>query len=207
MKKENKIKIHFEKRDPIIYKVMKNMEFDRWHEERIAQEKYFEKLTVDIISQQLSLRAADTIYERFRKLFKNKKISADDLHEITEEELRGVGMSWAKARYVRDLAEKTINHELKFNKFNQMGDEEIEEELIKVKGIGKWTVEMFLIFSMRRDNIFSFGDAGLRRALNNLYNNGEKLQEREIEKIIQKWDPYKSYGCLALWEALDNKIR
>ncbi len=202
--KVKKIKTHFKKVDPVIHKVIVGMELDPLQQsERPAG--YFKKLCREIIAQQLASKAAHAIISRFYDLFERKHVTPDKVLAFSEQELRNVGMSWAKARYTRDLAQKVKDKEVGLNNLHNLDDKLVVEELIKVKGIGNWTAEMFLIFTLGREDVFSHGDLGLRKALQNLYGFKDKPNEKQINKIVDKWSPYKSYGCLALWRSVDKQ--
>ena len=166
---------------------------------------HFKKLCGAIIAQQLANKAARAITNRFYDLFERKYVTPDKVLAFSEQELRNIGMSWAKARYTRGLAQKVKDKEVRLNNLRNLDDKLVVEELIKVKGIGNWTAEMFLIFTLGREDIFSHGDLGLRKALQKLYGFKDKPNEKQINKIVDKWSPYKSYGCLALWRSVDKQ--
>lgn len=164
---------------------------------------YFEVLTESIISQQLSIRAADTIYGRFKKLFKNERINSDDVISFSDDEIRACGISYSKISYIKDLANKTRESGILFEQFEMMTDQEIIDELTKVKGIGVWTAQMFLMFTMGREDVFSYGDLGLRRAIQKLYNIDHEPTRDEAERISDKWKPYRTLACRYLWQSLE----
>lgn len=166
--------------------------------------EYFHRLTREIVGQQLSVKVANVIYKRFETLFNNLPISPEQIIEIDGQKLRDIGMSWGKVKYVKDLAQKAKDGELAFEKLPEMTSEEIIAELTKVKGIGKWTAEMFLIFNLGREDVFSFGDLGLRRAIEKIYTLEKDTHFKNFESIVEKWRPYRSYASLALWHSLDN---
>ncbi len=201
--KVKKIKSHFQKVDPTIHKVIVDMELEPLTQPKRST-SYFKKLCREIIAQQLVSKAAHAIISRFYDLFEKKHVTPDKLLAFSEQELRNVGMSWAKARYTRDLAQKVKDKEVRLNNLHKLDDEMVVEELIKVKGIGDWTAEMFLIFTLGREDVFSHGDLGLRKALQKLYGFKDKPNEKQASKIVDKWSPYKSYGCLALWRSVDK---
>lgn len=203
MKEE--IKKHFESVDPVIGEVFRDFEFDVLVVKKDSS-KYFSMLCRDIIAQQLATKAAQAILVRFHELFHNKHITPDALLSVDEQRLRDVGMSWGKVRYVRDLATKTANKEIAYDKLTKMNKKEVIQELTKVKGIGPWTAEMFLIFTLGHEDIYSHGDLGLKNAMKKLYAlKDTKNITKKIQTITQKWSPYRSYGCLALWHSVDNK--
>lgn len=192
---DKQIRLHFQKNDPLLYKIITKTDFKDWQNPSHTPNDYFLRLVRAIIGQQLSVKAAKTINARFEKLFKGQ-ITPKKILSLPDQKLRDVGMSWGKVGFVKDLAQKSLEKKINYSKFNKMSDEEIADELIKVKGIGLWTIEMFLMFALGRPDIFSEGDAGLKRAIKNIY--GHK------KPPINKWRPYRSYACFALWESLDN---
>jgi len=200
----DKVVSHFRKYDPIVYKQLIKMNIATIRKPKSSPQHYFFKLCVDIISQQLSIKAADAVVGRFCLLFPRRIPKTKLLINIEDEKLRGVGMSWQKAKYIKDLAVKIETKELNLKNIHTLKNEEVIDELIKVKGIGRWTAEMFLIFTLGRENVYSHGDLGLKRAMQNLYKLKERPTEDQAEKIVKKWHPFKSYGALALWDSLDN---
>jgi DNA-3-methyladenine glycosylase II len=202
MKKLKTIKSHFKKQDKVIYEVILEMDFSLLPDPE-KPSKFFAKLCRDIIAQQLSSKAAKAILDRFTDLFPNKKITPDKVLAISDQKLRKVGLSWAKVKYIKSLAQKTKDKEIIFERLTSLDDEAVIIELTKVKGIGRWTAEMFLMFTLAREDVFSHGDLGLRKAIKKLYGFKDKPNEDEINKIVNKWTPYKTYGCLALWSLFD----
>ncbi|MEO8581171.1 MAG: DNA-3-methyladenine glycosylase 2 family protein [Patescibacteria group bacterium] len=198
------IKSHFSKTDKILFNILDTMEFEVLKPQAVPAE-YFHRLTREIIGQQLSVKVADVIYKRFESLFHNQPITAEMILKAEDQTLRDIGMSWGKVKYVKDLAAKTKNKELAFEQFTEMSEEEVITELTKVKGIGRWTAEMFLIFNLGREDVFSFGDLGLRRAIEKNYGLDKDVHVKLMEPIVQNWKPYRSYASLALWHSLDNK--
>ena len=160
-----------------------------------------EDLVEAIISQQLSVKAADTIYSRFLKLFKNKFPTPEQILKIDTEKLRAAGMSYSKAAYVKNIAQAFKNKQIEIEKIKQMSDEEVIVELTKIKGVGKWTAEMILIFTLSREDVFSLGDAGLKRAIKNLYG---ITDEARILELSETWKPKRSFACWYLWRSLNN---
>ena len=162
-----KILAHFKKVDPILYSwTVKVGKLETIIKDK--QENYFYRLCREIVCQQLSDRAGMAIFTRFEKLFP-KGLKSKYLIKTSHEKLRATGMSHAKARYVRNLAEAIDKKVLDFNIFDSLSDEEIIKRLTSVKGIGPWTAEMFLMFTLGRENVFSHGDLGLRKALKKIY--------------------------------------
>jgi DNA-3-methyladenine glycosylase II len=166
--------------------------------------KYFHKLCRDIIGQQLAGKAADAIFNRFEN-FLDHAVSPEKVLENTDTDLRNVGLSWAKVRSVIDLSQKVMSREVALEKLPAMTDNEVIQELIKVKGIGTWTAEMFLIFTLGREDVFSFGDLGLKKGFKKLYQVGDKNLLDVLTNKMKIWSPYRSYASLALWHSLDSK--
>ena len=199
----DKVLKHFAKVDPILYAVIKSV--GKLQDLPILRgEDYFMDLVESIVSQQLSGKAAATIFGRFKDLFKGRQISPKAVLKIKDEKMRSAGLSYSKIKYIKDLAAKIESKELELEKLDALSDEEVIVQLVKVKGIGKWTAEMFLIFTLRREDVFSHGDLGLNNAIKKIYKL-EKYSQSKIEKIVSKWSPYKTYAALILWRSLDNR--
>ena len=162
----------------------------------------YEELVESIIGQQLSGKAADTIFKRFLALYKGRFPKPEVLLKTNDEKLRSAGMSYSKAAYIKNIAYAFKNNSLDVTKLKKMTDEEVIRELTKIKGVGNWTAEMILIFTFKREDVFSLGDAGLRRAIKNLYNIDK---EKDILKLAENWKPKRSYACWYLWRSLENK--
>lgn len=198
-----KIVAHLQVSDPILFAVFERLQELKDVKARHAKE-FFHALCSEIISQQLSGRVADVIFGRFEDLLPHKQITPEGVLKLTHEQMRGIGMSNAKAKYIRDLAEKVVNREVDLEKLPRLSNEEVIQELTKIKGIGKWTAEMFLMFTLGREDIFSHGDLGLKNAIKKIYQL-ENPTLAEVEAISIKWSPYRTYACRILWASLDVK--
>ena len=157
----------------------------------------------EIAGQQLAGRAADAIFNRFVNLFPNKEVNALKILKIPEQTLRKSGMSWAKVRAIKDLALKTKNKEVVLEKLGKIEDKDVILELTKVKGIGTWTAEMFLMFSLGREDVYSFKDLGLRKAIEKAYKIND-LTEVKANEISLRWSPFRTYACQILWRSLER---
>ncbi len=167
---------------------------------------HFEALVEAIISQQLSVKAADTIFARFLSLFPNAKFPKPEaVLKLPIAKFRRVGISGQKASYIKDLSRRVVSGELKLNSLHRLDNEEVIAELIKVKGIGHWTAEMFLMFTLRRPDVFSFGDLGLRNAIQKLYQLKSSPTEKQLERITKKWSPHRTTAARYLWKSLENQ--
>ena len=164
----------------------------------------FQALTYEIIGQQLSNKVAKVIYKRFLDLFGGRLPTAPELLNIPEEKIRGCGCSWAKVRYLKSLAENVDSGKLKLNGLHKLPDGGVYTQLTQVKGIGPWTAEMFLIFTLHRPDVFSLGDLGLRTAVSKLYA-VRRTNLKKIKKISEAWQPYRSFACRYLWLSLTNE--
>jgi DNA-3-methyladenine glycosylase II len=157
-----------------------------------------------IVGQQLSSKAARTIYERLIELFGGRAPTPAELLDIDPEQLRGAGLSRAKVAYLRDLAEHVEDGELELERLAELPDEEVSDQLTAVKGLGQWTADMFLIFHLGRPDVLPVGDLGIRRAAQVEYGLDELPTPAELEGIAEPWRPHRSLACLYLWRSLDN---
>lgn len=168
----------------------------------VPVEDLFQDIVRTIVGQQLSVKAADTIYGRVLNLVGTSEPKEYLKHE--DPALRACGLSFAKIKYIKSLCESVINKEVDLESLRTMKeDQHVIDELVKLKGIGVWTAEMLLIFGLGKEDIFSYGDLGIRNAISNLYRVDRDNQEK-IMKIQKKWAPYRSYACRYLWKSLDN---
>ena len=196
------IKAHFAKVDPKILSVLQTVDLNNWFKDSQSDDHFY-NLTRNIIYQQLAGKAADAIFTRFSKLI-GGKVKPDVVINFPDQSFRDVGLSWAKAKYVKDLSAKVLSGEVRLDNLDTLDNEKVISELTKVKGIGRWTAEMFLLFTLHRENIFSYGDLGLKRGLSKLYAQTD-LGDDQIKKIVSRWTPYESYGSISLWHYLDNR--
>lgn len=192
---------HFKKVDPILYEVALKIEID----ELSKPDDYFIDLADSIISQQLSGKAAATIFNRFKKLFKNEIIDPLELLKISDEKIRECGISYSKIKYIKGVAEEIKNKNLDLKSFDSKTDEEVINELTKLKGIGNWTAEMFLMFTLGRSDVFSIGDLGLKNAIIKNYKLKNKPTNKKLLEISEKWSPHRTYASRILWKSLDQK--
>lgn len=200
-KMETAIK-HLLEHDPVLAEIVKRCPSPTF----VAHTNYYHELVDSIISQQLSVKAARTIEGRFKALFGDEFPSPEQILKKDVEELRAVGLSRPKVRYIQDLAMKIIEGEVRFDTLDQLSNDEIVEELTKVKGIGVWTVHMFLMFCMARLDVLPVGDLGIRNGIMRLYNLEKVPDAAEIEAIAKtnNWHPYESVACWYIWQSLDN---
>ncbi len=195
------IRDYFKKYDPKLFAYIEKIELGAFSPPR----DLFAKLCDSIISQQLSGRAADTIYARLEKLFPKGKITAQGILKLSESKIRSCGTSGAKTRSLKDLALKVADGTIDLDTLGGLTDEEVIVELTKVKGIGPWTAEMFLMFALGREDVFSHGDLGLRKAIQKIYGFKNMPTRSQIERIVKKWSPYRTYASRVLWKSLEIK--
>ena len=155
-------------------------------------------LVRSVVGQQISVRAADAIWNRLDEAC-NNSITENNLLKLSIEDMRKTGLSNTKSNYIMNI----VNANLSELDWEDMNDEEVSNELCKIKGIGPWTADMFLIFRLGRTNILPLGDIGLVNAINLHYNNKEKLSKEELMKFKEKWRPWCSIATWYMWRSLD----
>ena len=166
------------------------------------------RLCASIMSQQLSTKVAEVIFKRFLNLYGNLEPTPKQILETPPEVLRSIGLSNAKVQYVLNVAQFATENHLTDTRLLQMTNEEITELLTQIKGVGKWTVEMLLMFTLGREDVFAVDDYGLQVAMKKLYNlddSNKKEFKQQLVKIAEKWSPYRTYACLYLWRWKDDK--
>ena len=169
---------------------------------------YYESLIRSIVYQQLSGKAASIIYERFLDLFVfDIYPEPKDILAVSIETLRSSGLSYQKVNYIRDLSEKWQDGTMNLTDIDSMTDEEISSELIKVKGIGQWTADMFLMFTLGRPDVFPFGDLGIQKGVMNLTNMNRLPTQKEMERKTKKWQPYRTVAAWYLWKLVDGPFK
>lgn len=164
-------------------------------------------LCASIMSQQLSTKVADVIYKRFIGLYGGKEPKPQQILDTPFEQLRGIGLSNAKVGYVKNVAQFEIEKGMDAKKLQKMDNEEVIAYLTEIKGVGRWTVEMLLMFALGREDVFAVDDLGIQNAMIHLYklDNSDKKQLRELMlKYSSKWSPYRTYACVHLWRWKDN---
>jgi DNA-3-methyladenine glycosylase II len=179
-------------------------------QERVTLEKQkniYLWLCKSIMSQQLSTRVARVIHQRFLDLYKTKKPTPRQILDTPFEKLRGIGLSNAKVNYVQNVCRFFLEHKLTDARLHKMTDQEVVDLLIQIKGVGKWTTEMILMFALGREDVFAVDDLGIQQAITRLYDldpsNKKKMKERMIE-ISSQWSPYRTYACRYLWGWKDD---
>jgi DNA-3-methyladenine glycosylase II len=166
------------------------------------------RLIASIMGQQLNVKVAKIIYDRFINLYNGKDPKLTDIINTNHETLRSIGLSNAKVNYVKNVASFCLENKITDKKLLALNNAEIIDLLTQIKGVGKWTVEMLLMFSLQREDIFSVDDLGIQQAMCKLYNidaTNKKEMKANMLEIAQKYSPYSTYACLHLWAFKDNK--
>jgi DNA-3-methyladenine glycosylase II len=164
-------------------------------------------LCASIMSQQLSTKVADVIYNRFIDLFDGKEPAAKQIIDMPFEKLRAIGLSNAKVSYVKNVAQFEIESGMDHKKLGKMNNEEVIEYLTVIKGVGRWTVEMLLMFALGREDVFAIDDLGIQNAMIRLYKldrEDKKKFKEDLLRISSRWSPYRTYACVHLWRWKDN---
>ena len=165
----------------------------------------YEVLVRSILSQQISTAAAKTIRTRLQESLPSKKITAKAIDALSDEQLQSAGISQQKRSYLRDLTQRTLDGTIDFRTIVLQPDEEVIETLVQVKGIGRWTAQMYLMFSLGRPDVFAIGDLGIRNAMKRHYSLQEKPTLSELEAIAAVWAPHRSIASWYLWRSLEQK--
>jgi DNA-3-methyladenine glycosylase II len=164
-------------------------------------------LCSSIMSQQLSTRVADVIYSRFMALYPRQKPNLALVSDTPVETLRSIGLSHAKAQYIHNVCAFFLAHQITDAKLYKMDNEAVIQLLVQIKGVGRWTVEMILMFSLCREDVFAIDDLGIQQAMTKLYaldNSNKKALQQQMLTIASKWSPYRTYACRYLWGWKDN---
>lgn len=197
-----KIEDHFKKNDPLLHTVMKQVKSIR-ELEKEDEKLYFRHLCREIVGQQLAGAAAEKIFGRFEALFPKNGITPERVLKTPDEKLRGIGLSRSKAQYIKNIATSITDKKLRLHLLHTMTEDEVLKELTQIKGVGPWTAEMFLMFTLGRENVFSYGDYGLKKGMMKVYGFKKIPSPKQVEKLLKKWHPYKTYAALALWQSLE----
>jgi DNA-3-methyladenine glycosylase II len=190
------------RRDPILAPIIR-----RFHDRRLIDAPAvdpFSALVRTIVGQQLSTKAAATIHRRLLELLPDGIATPEALDALTDAQLRQVGMSRQKSSYVRDLSAKAASGELHLDRLAEMTDDQVIEALTKVKGLGRWSAEMFLMFRLRRPDVLPVDDLGIVNAIHRLYKLRKRPDAKRIRRLGEAWRPYRTVACWYLWRSLEN---
>lgn len=165
------------------------------------------RLIASIMSQQLSTKVAKVIYHRFLELYNGEEPQPEQILSTPKETLRSIGLSNAKVSYVHNVATFCMEQNITDEKLLSMANEEVIELLTQIKGVGRWTVEMLLMFTLGREDVFAVDDLGIQNAMIKLYRIRSKDKKKIKERMLalsKKWSPYRTYACMHLWRWKDN---
>jgi DNA-3-methyladenine glycosylase II len=165
---------------------------------------HFQALTRSIVFQQLSGKAASTIYGRFNALFPDDTPTPAAVLELTDEQLRAAGLSRQKTAYLKDLSSKVMSGDLPLDAVEAMDDDDLISHLVQVKGIGRWTAQMFLMFRLGRPDVLPELDLGIQNAIRRAYRMRKRPTPKQVKRIGAKWSPHSSVACWYLWRSLEN---
>ena len=196
----DKKSVKFLKKDPKFAKII--MQVGDYNV-KITKNRY-QSLVESIISQQLSGYTANSIIKKFRKLYKSKFPKPEDVIKTSDPKLRTTGLSKMKIVYIKELSKKIESKELNMRKISTQSDEQVIEVLTGVKGIGRWTAEMFLIFSLGRLDILPVGDLGLKKGIQSMYSLKKLPEKEQIERLAESWKPYRTVATWYLWKSLQK---
>lgn len=192
LSKDKKLKKLLEEQQPFTLKFHKNICL---------------RLCASIMSQQLSTKVAKVIYQRFLELYNGNEPTPVQIVDTPFDSLRAIGLSNAKTQYVLNVAQFAIEHKIDDNMLKKMTDDDIINLLTQIKGVGKWTVEMLLMFTLGREDVFAVDDYGIQVAMKKLYklddSNKKQIKENML-KISKNWSPYRTYACMHLWHWKDE---
>lgn len=168
----------------------------------------YHALLRSIVGQQLSVKAAATIWSRFLGLFKDGYPEPKTLLKLKDEKLRSVGLSFQKAGYLKNIARFSLEETLDYQRLRKLSDEELIDYLVQIKGVGRWTVEMILMFSLQRHDVLPLDDLGIQNGMKHLYDlkhHTKKDLLKEMERIAEQWRPCRTLACLYIWRHKDTK--
>jgi len=174
----------------------------------VSRKNVYLHLCSSIMSQQLSTKVAAVIYNRFLNLYKNKKPGLQQIIDTPVESLRSIGLSNAKARYIQNVCRFFLAEKITDATLHKMNNEELIKYLSQIKGVGQWTVEMILMFTLGREDVFALDDLGIQQSIAKLYQldaTDKKTLKEKMLKLSAKWSPYRTYACRYLWGWKDNK--
>jgi DNA-3-methyladenine glycosylase II len=191
--------------DPVMRSLIEQYGSDGLGEFRAGRPRdHYGALVRTIVGQQLSTRAARAIYGRLTDRFGGRTPTPDEVLADDPDELRtAAGLSHAKVRYLRSLAEHVLDGSLRLNRMGSLPDDEVIAELVAIKGIGEWSAHMFLMFHLQRPDVLAVGDLGIRKAIMVAYGLAELPGPAEMERIAEPWRPYRTVACEFLWRSLD----
>lgn len=193
---------HFDERDAVMARVIREMGPFKLKRNR----NYFQVLCKAIVGQQISIKAAESITRRFQNIFTGSRPTPEKVQGLTEKQLREVGLSNQKVKYMKDLSTKFLDGSVRPQRMAHQDNEEIIKQLTGVYGVGRWTAEMFLIFSLNRLDVLPVGDLGLRAGVKQLYNMRALPTPDRVRTLGKKWQPFETVGTWYTWRSMDEEV-
>jgi DNA-3-methyladenine glycosylase II len=193
---------HFDKRDSVMASVIRQAGAFKLG----SNKNYFLVLCKAIIGQQISIKAAESISHRFENLFSGARATPKRVQDLSEKQLQEIGLSRQKVKYIKDLSEKFLDGTIRPHRMAHMENKEIIQQLTNVYGIGPWTAEMFLIFSLNRLDVLPVGDLGLKAGLKQIYNMRDLPSPEKMRVLGRKWHPFETIGTWYAWRLLDEEV-
>jgi DNA-3-methyladenine glycosylase II len=190
-------------KDKTLAKVIRVTELERGRKDK---DLYFALLRA-IVGQQLSVKAAVTIWKRFLALFPDDYPSPEQVLQMPADSMRAAGLSFQKAGYLKNIAQFSIDKTLDYKKLQKLSDDELVEYLVQIKGVGRWTAEMILMFTLQREDVFPKDDLGIQTGISRLYGlkvSDKKKLFKQMDKISESWRPYRTLACLYIWRFKDD---
>lgn len=193
---------HFDERDAVMARVIRETGPFKLKRNR----NYFQVLCKAIVGQQISIKAAESITRRFQNIFTGSRPTPEKVQGLTEKQLREVGLSNQKVKYMKDLSAKFLDGSVRPQRMAHQDNEEIIKQLTGVYGVGRWTAEMFLIFSLNRLDVLPVGDLGLRAGVKQLYNMRALPTPDRVRTLGKKWQPFETVGTWYTWRSMDEEV-
>jgi 3-methyladenine DNA glycosylase/8-oxoguanine DNA glycosylase len=193
---------YLKRTDPVLARVIESVGACRF--QLRVEGTHFQALARAIVFQQLSGKAAGTIYSRFNALFPNDSPTPEATLEMTDEQLRAVGLSRQKIGYLRDLSSRVVAGDLPLDEVERMSDDDLIAHLVQVKGIGRWTAQMFLMFRLGRLDVLPELDLGIQNAIQRAYRKRKRPSPKDVKKIGARWSPHSTVASWYLWRSLEN---
>jgi 3-methyladenine DNA glycosylase/8-oxoguanine DNA glycosylase len=193
---------YLKRADPVLARVIESVGPCRF--QLRVEGTHYQALARAIVFQQLSGKAAGTIYSRFNALFPNNFPTPEATLAMSDEQLRGVGLSRQKIGYLRDLATRVVSGDLPLSEVESMSDDDLITHLVQVKGIGRWTAQMFLMFRLGRLDVLPELDLGIQNAIQRAYRKRKRPSPKDVKKIGARWSPHSTVASWYLWRSLEN---
>jgi DNA-3-methyladenine glycosylase II len=195
---------HFKKSDPQLYQLTQLMDFVYAGNDSLLDKSVFYNVAIAIVYQAISVGAANAVHGRLMDLYENELLP-EKILQTADEKLREIGLSYRKISYLKDLSQKVLTGLPTTEQLELLDDQEVTEILTQVKGVGPWTAQMFLMFTLQRPDVLPTNDVGLQIAAGKLYGLDRKMSVQELAEVGEKWRPYRTIAALYLWQSRGEK--